>query len=128
MNHGAGADSLGGAGGNAGGGALGGSASGGGGGGAHADAPARRRVRVVAGGLVQGVWFRASAQQEALAGGVDGWVRNRSDGRVEAVFEGPPAAVAAMVTWMHRGPERASVTDVQVVDEPARGERGFSVR
>jgi acylphosphatase len=90
--------------------------------------PARRRVRVTVGGRVQGVWFRASTQQEALTRGVDGWVRNRADGQVEAVFEGPPAAVAALVAWVHQGPEGASVTDVQVIEEPDRGERGFSVR
>ena len=90
--------------------------------------PARRRVRVVVAGRVQGVWFRASTQQEAAAWGVDGWVRNRADGQVEAVFEGTPAAVAAMVAWVRRGPEQAFVTDLQVIEEPARGERGFDVR
>ena len=97
-------------------------------GGTSAGAPGRRRVRVVVAGRVQGVWFRASTQREAQTRGVEGWVRNRADGTVEAVFEGPPAAVATMVSWVHRGPERASVTHVQVIDEPPRNERGFDVR
>ena len=54
-------------------------------------------------GRVQGVWFRGTCQEQARAFGVTGWVRNAYDGRVEAVFEGPPAAVDRMVAWCHEG-------------------------
>ncbi len=56
-----------------------------------------RRVRVIVEGRVQGVWFRDTTREEALRLGVAGWVRNLPDGRVEAVFEGPPTAVAALL-------------------------------
>jgi acylphosphatase len=60
--------------------------------------------------------------------GVAGWVRNRADGRVEAVFEGPATAVDLMVAWCRSGPSRAVVTRVEVFDEPPFGEAGFYVR
>jgi acylphosphatase len=78
-------------------------------------------------GRVQGVWFRETCRRLATELGVAGSVRNRGDGRVEAVFEGTPAGVNQMVEWCRSGPSRAVVTDVQVVEEPPRGERGFSV-
>jgi acylphosphatase len=90
--------------------------------------PTRVRRHVWVSGRVQGVWFRDSARREARARGVDGWVRNLSDGRVEAVFEGPPAAVDAVVDWCRRGPARAVVTDVAVAEELVVGERGFAAR
>jgi acylphosphatase len=86
------------------------------------------RRRVVVSGRVQGVWFRESCRREAEAAGVGGWVRNRSDGRVEAAFEGEPTAVLAMVTWCRLGPPRAEVTGVDVTDEELMGEVGFRVR
>jgi acylphosphatase len=86
----------------------------------------RRRVLVV--GRVQGVWFRESCRDQALAAGVAGWVRNLADGRVEVVLEGPPAAVDEFVTWCRRGPRRARVDGIEVVDETPVGERGFRVR
>ena len=76
---------------------------------------------------MQGVWFRDSCRREALARDVAGWVRNRMDGTVEAVFEGPPAAVAEMVAWCRIGPPRADVTGVEVIEEPAAGAVGFRV-
>ncbi|MET0144600.1 MAG: acylphosphatase [Ilumatobacteraceae bacterium] len=70
-------------------------------------------------GRVQGVWFRESCRREAIARDVAGWVRNRMDGTVEAVFEGPEPAVAEMVAWCRMGPPRAAVTGVDVdVDQP----------
>jgi acylphosphatase len=86
------------------------------------------RRRVVVSGRVQGVWFRESCREEAVALGVNGWVRNRGDGAVEAAFEGESGAVLAMVAWCRTGPPLAEVTDVEVVDEAPTGEHGFRVR
>ena len=85
------------------------------------------RRRVVVSGRVQGVFFRDSCWREATSAGVRGWVSNRSDGRVEAVFEGPAPAVERMVAWCRRGPPRARVTGVEVVEEAPTGEPGFGV-
>ena len=86
------------------------------------------RRRLVVAGRVQGVWFRESCRQAAVELGVCGWVRNRTDGRVEVALEGPRAAVTAMVAWCHRGPPHAVVERVdEVVEEPV-GERAFRVR
>jgi acylphosphatase len=86
------------------------------------------RRRVVAHGRVQGVFFRDSTQREAQSAGVSGWVTNRSDGAVEAVFEGDDAAVERMVQFVRGGPGRADVEDVEVHDEEPEGLEGFSVR
>lgn len=76
--------------------------------------PASSRVtlRLVIHGCVQGVFFRESMRIEAQNLGVAGWVRNRSDGTVEAVVHGEPPIVDAIVRWAHRGPELASVERV----------------
>ncbi len=86
------------------------------------------RRRVVVSGNVQGVFFRASCQQEASRHGVAGWVSNRPDGSVEAVFEGANADVEALVTWCRQGPARAEVSAVDVSNEEPEGLRGFDVR
>jgi acylphosphatase len=78
-------------------------------------------------GRVQGVWFRQTCRRLATGIGVTGWVRNRADGRVEAVFEGTPAAVNQMVAWCRSGPPLAMVVDVQVLEEAPAGESGFSI-
>jgi acylphosphatase len=88
--------------------------------------PVRRRVRVE--GRVQGVWFRGATQAQARALGLAGWVRNRPDGSVEAVFEGPSAAVERVLAFCRRGPPAAQVERVEVADEPPEGLRGFDVR
>ena len=91
------------------------------------DSPAaivRRRVRVY--GRVQGVWFRGSTCSAAREHGVQGWVRNCEDGSVEAVFEGAPQAVEALITFAGRGPRDARVDRVEVSQEPPGGERGFA--
>ncbi len=85
----------------------------------------RYRIRVE--GRVQGVWFRESTRERAGALGVQGWVRNLPDGSVEAVVEGPAAAVNALLEWMKHGPEYAVVTRVGVVEEVPQGEQGFRV-
>jgi len=86
------------------------------------------RRRVVVHGRVQGVFFRDSCERMASSAGVSGWVRNRNDGAVEAVFEGAPDAVARMVAWSRLGPRRADVERVEVYDEEAVGQSGFRVR
>jgi len=89
-------------------------------------APVARRVLVT--GIVQGVFFRDSCRRQARAAGVAGWVRNRADGRVEALFEGPPAAVERLVTWCREGPPHADVDAVEVSDQPLSGAEGFRLR
>ena len=86
------------------------------------------RRRVVAHGRVQGVFFRDSTQREARSAGVAGWVTNRPDGAVEAVFEGDEAAVDRMVEFVRGGPGHADVEDVEVADEAPEGLEGFEVR
>jgi acylphosphatase len=85
------------------------------------------RRRVLVRGRVQGVWFRQSCADQARQVGAGGWVRNRGDGLVEAVFEGSESAVAAMVGWCHHGPSRAEVSDVTVSSEPEEGLLNFRV-
>jgi acylphosphatase len=86
----------------------------------------RRRVR--AHGRVQGVFFRDSVRREADARGVAGWAENRGDGSVEAVFEGPPEAVDALVDACRRGPGHAEVAQLDVAEEEPEGLDGFRVR
>ncbi len=83
---------------------------------------AKKRVHVYISGRVQGVWFRAYTKEEADRLGVKGWVRNLPDGRVEAVFEGEADQVDEMVRWCHVGSPQAKVTQVEVIEEPYRGE------
>jgi acylphosphatase len=83
---------------------------------------------VVVTGQVQGVFYRDSCRREAQSRGVAGWVRNCPDGSVEAVFEGAPDAVEALVSWARVGPPHASVADVTVEDEQPEGLSGFTVR
>jgi acylphosphatase len=85
------------------------------------------RRRVVVEGRVQGVGYRMSCARRAQAAGVSGTVRNLPDGRVEAVFEGPPDSVDALVAWCERGPSSARVRHVQVYDEPLLGETAFRI-
>jgi acylphosphatase len=86
----------------------------------------RRRVR--AHGCVQGVFFRDSVRREAGRAGVAGWAENRPDGTVEAVFEGEPEAVEALVEACRAGPGHAAVERLDVQDEEPEGLRGFDVR
>lgn len=88
----------------------------------------RVRRRVVARGRVQGVFFRDTVRRRAAAAGVDGWIANRADGAVEAVFEGARDAVAELVELCRRGPARAEVTGFECTEEEPRGMAGFAVR
>ena len=85
------------------------------------------RCRVVVRGYVQGVFFRDSCRREAGTRGVAGWVTNRPDGAVEAVFEGPDEAVERLVDFCRRGPRGARVDRTEILDEEPRGIAGFSV-
>ncbi|MFP4133916.1 MAG: acylphosphatase [Halothece sp.] len=78
-------------------------------------------------GKVQGVGYRLSAQNEARKLGVNGWVKNLPDGRVEAVLEGEKAAVEQMMQWCHQGPTSAVVTEVQVQEEAPENLSQFQV-
>ena len=89
---------------------------------------ARTRRRVVVRGQVQGVFFRASPREQAQALGADGWVRNRRDGSVEAVFEGSPNTVEALVGFCRTGPAIARVDHLEVFDEAPEDLRGFRLR
>ena len=85
------------------------------------------RRRVVVRGNVQGVFFRDSCRREARSLGVAGWVTNRGDGAVEAVFEGEADAVAALVEWCRHGPRGADVGSVEDTAEEPEGLSRFEV-
>ncbi len=78
-------------------------------------------------GLVQGVFFRVSAQRAARDLGLAGTVRNEADGSVRIEAEGEPAALEAFVAWCRRGPPRARVERVDAAEGPLRGHEGFEV-
>ena len=82
----------------------------------------KARVHLFVSGRVQGVFFRQKTKQQAESLSVNGWVRNLSDGRVEAVFEGEAEAVKALVEYCHQGPSSARVENVEVNYENHRGE------
>ncbi len=87
------------------------------------------RAHVIISGRVQGVFFRASTRDKAQQLDLTGWVRNRSDGTVEAVFEGADSAVDEMITWCRTGPPTAKVTQMDVVYEDYKGtSRDFTIR
>jgi acylphosphatase len=85
----------------------------------------RRHVLIY--GVVQGVGFRFSVERAARSRAVSGWVRNRPDGAVEAVFEGEPEDVEALVDFCRRGPRGADVERVEVETESAEGLTDFRV-
>ncbi len=89
-------------------------------------APPQETLLLVVHGRVQGVFFRDSMRREAQRLAVSGWVRNRSDGTVEAVVQGEAAAVDAIVRWAHHGPEHARVERVDIA--PGEGNyTGFEI-
>jgi acylphosphatase len=86
------------------------------------------RRRVVVHGYVQGVGFRYSVRERARQRGLSGWVTNRYDGAVEAVFEGDEDAVEALIAFMRQGPRGADVDRFDVTEEEPEGLPGFDVR
>jgi acylphosphatase len=85
------------------------------------------RRRVVVRGSVQGVFFRDSCRREARSLGVAGWVTNRRDGAVEAIFEGEREPVAALVEWCRHGPRGAHVESVDDSSEEPEGLSRFEI-
>jgi acylphosphatase len=86
-----------------------------------------QRRHVVIYGFVQGVGFRFGVERAANSRGVSGWVRNRADGAVEAVLEGAPEDVEALVEFCRRGPRGAKVERVEVEEESTEGLADFRV-
>ena len=89
--------------------------------------PATARHALIS-GRVQGVAFRWCTREEAGRLGVDGWVRNLADGRVEVWAEGGSGAVTAMVDWLYHGPTGAQVTSAEILEVIPEGFESFSVR
>jgi acylphosphatase len=90
---------------------------------------ANARIHLVITGRVQGVWYRASAQEQAQTLGLSGWVRNQANGDVEVVAEGPRSALEALLEWCGNGPPMAHVGNVQVRwEEPLEETQDFHIR
>jgi len=88
--------------------------------------PVRCHVRIS--GVVQGVCYRMETRRAAEKLGVKGWVKNRSDGTVEAVFEGTRDAVDQLINWCYSGPRHASVTDIDKTwEEPSDSYQSFDI-
>lgn len=88
---------------------------------------AAQAIRCVVAGRVQGVYYRAATAEQATRLQLDGWVRNLSDGRVEVILAGSPAAVAELVRWLWQGPPAARVDAVHLEEWTADVPRGFAV-
>lgn len=89
----------------------------------------KSKVHVVISGRVQGVWFRANTKNKAEQLHVTGWVKNTSDGNVEAVFEGEERDVHEMIKWCNEGPPPANVKNVDVkTQSPSNSFDGFSIK
>jgi acylphosphatase len=84
-------------------------------------------VHLLISGKVQGVFYRATAKEKALALNLNGWIKNTTDGNVEAVVSGDEAAVKAFVDWCRQGPDRAEVEHVSITPKPDDGLTGFQV-
>ena len=87
------------------------------------------RVNVIVSGKVQGVWFRASTKQKADELGITGWVKNTSDGNVEALFEGLDKNVGEIVDWCKTGPPLAEVKNIRIIRlDPKKDFNDFSIK
>jgi acylphosphatase len=90
---------------------------------------ARKRIRAVVTGRVQGVFFRAHTAEKGRNLNLSGWVRNLADGSVETVAQGEAESLLAFSQWLHHGPPAASVTSVEIQEEPPGQEfPGFIIR
>ena len=85
------------------------------------------RVHATISGRVQGVWYRGSMAERARELALAGWVRNRADGRVEAVIEGPRVRVEELLAWCRKGPAGARVQALATREENAEGLEGFNI-
>jgi len=94
---------------------------------ASSNLPTVIRRRVIVYGMVQGVFYRDTCRRIAWQQGVAGWVRNRPDGTVEAVFEGEQDAVDRMVAWARHGPRHAAVERIETLAEEPEGFTDFSI-
>lgn len=83
--------------------------------------------RLLIHGKVQGVYYRVSAEREALRLGLSGWVRNRFTGEVEALVYGPEERIEAFIDWAHKGPPAAEVCRVEITPENSVPDSGFRV-
>ena len=92
------------------------------------NAEAIERIHVLVRGRVQGVGYRYSVQDQAVRLGVNGWVRNRPDGAVEAEFEAPRSVLEVLTAWCRQGPRLARVDAVECTTQPPRGEIGFQIK
>lgn len=81
-----------------------------------------KRYHLFISGKVQGVWYRQSMLQEAIKLEIKGWVRNLSDGRVEAIIEGDEQSLEKLISWCHIGPPSAIVERVEVIEEPVKSD------
>lgn len=89
----------------------------------------KKRVHVIVSGLVQGVSFRRYTKEEAVKNGVNGWVKNLSDGRVEAVFEGNEENVKKMIEFCRAGSPNAFISNIKVIQEDIKNEKtGFEIK
>lgn len=89
----------------------------------------KRRVAVLVSGIVQGVNFRRHTQQTARQFGVNGWIRNLPDGRVEGCFEGEAEAVGFLLDWCRSGPPSGRVDSLETREEPFAAEfSDFSIK
>ncbi|MFB6076212.1 MAG: acylphosphatase [Candidatus Aenigmatarchaeota archaeon] len=88
----------------------------------------KKGVHVFISGRVQGVAFRASTRKKAKKLGLNGWVRNLSDGRVEAVFEGDKNKIEKIIQWCNHGPNIAEVTNVEVFWKDNESFEDFKIR
>ena len=77
-----------------------------------------QQIRLIIKGIVQGVSFRMSAQEQANRLGLKGWVRNCRDGTVEMLLQGFTPEIDDMIKWAYQGPPSAQVTEIKRVDEP----------
>lgn len=87
----------------------------------------RKTIKAWVSGKVQGVFYRASAQKQAMQLGIDGYAQNLADGRVEVLAQGEDQALQDFVQWLHQGPEKSRVTRVEVETVAQQADIGFMI-